>query len=188
MSSIRQVTELAVSDRTRLVPVIGSGVSHPLGLPLWHELVQGLAEQADIACQTLGEPPQVMQTIKTKMGATQFYSSIQQLLALPDDVTTSTLHALSMSGIPRILTTNLDFAIENAFALSGIPLRPDRVCRGSTVEELAAIDFDSENPSLVKIHGSLERPSTWVLTQEEYDKAYVSPGALKEFLSQRMDR
>ena len=182
---IKESTSMARSDRAYLVPVIGAGVSLPLGLPDWRQLIQNLATDANINLDTLadGEPPDLLQEIKQQVGDTRFIARIQHSLQLPDMSTSATLQALITTGIKQLITTNLDYAIEVAFDKAGKSLYPQNVGRGSSNEELALFEHRSNETTLLKIHGSLERPSTWVLTREDYDKAYVVPGHLKDFFS-----
>jgi len=186
---IKRPIRMARSDRENLVPIVGAGVSISLGLPNWNQLIQNLSRGANISLEDSsleGDPPDVLQEIKRRMGETAFIKSIQQELQLPRTFTSTTLQALVTAPIRRIITTNLDFAIETAFTKAGKPLPPENIARGYSPEELSMFDYHSDAPILLKIHGSLERPSTWVLTREDYDKAYVQPGWLKEFFSAKV--
>ncbi|MCD6387099.1 MAG: hypothetical protein J7L30_02110, partial [Methanophagales archaeon] len=60
------------------MPIVGAGVSISLGLPNWNQLIQNLSRGANISLE--GDPPDVLQEIKRRMGETAFIKSIQQEL------------------------------------------------------------------------------------------------------------
>lgn len=183
---IKAPLSMAKDDRERLVPIVGAGISLPLGLPGWQQFLAILSEQAGLDPINSGDPPDVLEEIKQKMGETAFIAAIQHLLSLPSDSTTATLQALVNAPIRRIITTNLDLAIETAFTKAQKPLNPSNVGRGHFAEELSLFDRPPTDTVLLKIHGSIERPSTWVLTRQDYDAAYIDPGRLRDFLSKKI--
>lgn len=182
---IKNPIQMAMLDRVNLVPIVGAGASLSLGLPNWQQLIQNLTRRAGIDLKTsiTEEPPDILQDIKQRLGDITFTASIQHELRLDRASTSTALQALTTAPIGRIITTNLDFAIEVAFSKAGKPLPPENVGRGYSKEELALFERQSSEPILLKIHGSLERPASWVLTRKDYDTAYVHPGNLKEFFS-----
>lgn len=185
---IRAPLQMARAERESLVPIVGAGISLSLGLPDWQRFVTNLSEQAVLELGNVAdkEPPDLLEEIKQRMGDTAFIAAVQHQLSLPTNSTTTTLQALVNAPIRKIITTNLDLAIEGAFVKAGRPLNPANVGRGSSIEELSLFDRHTDEPILLKIHGSIERPSTWVLTRNGYDAAYVEPGHLKRFLSTRI--
>jgi len=185
---IRAPIQMAKSERESLVPIVGAGVSLPLGLPNWQQFIANLSRQAgfELADTQDKEPPDLLEEIKQRMGETAFIASVQHQLLLPTNSTTATLQALVNAPISKIITTNLDPALETAFAKAQKPLNPENIGRGYSAEELSLFDRHADGPVLLKIHGSIERPSTWVLTRSNYDAAYVTPGNLKSFLSTKV--
>lgn len=185
---IRAPLQMARAERESLMPIVGAGVSLSLGLPDWQRFVTNLSRQAVLELGNVEdtEPPDLLEEIKQRKGETAFIAAVQHQLSLPSDSTTTTLQALVNAPIKKIITTNLDLAIEGAFAKAGKPLNPANVGRGCSIEELSLFDRHTDETILLKIHGSIERPSTWVLTRKDYDRAYVEPGHLKRFLSTKI--
>lgn len=182
---IKAPLQMARDERESLVPIVGAGISLPLGLPDWQRFVANLSKKAVKEVEEV-EPPDLLAEIKSTMGETAFVAAVQQQLSLPTNSTTTTLQALASASIKKIITTNLDLAIEIAFVKAGKPLNPANVGKSCSIEELSLFDRHTDEPILLKIHGSIERPSTWVLTREQYDAAYVEPGHLKDFLSTKI--
>jgi hypothetical protein len=180
-SSATDAVRLAREDRGTLVPILGAGTSISLGLPTWDELVERL-EPSTGRSPGIETPARALSRLKQTLGTPLFIAKIRDLLRLPGPITSATLQALVSAPVRRILTTNLDYAIETAFAEAGFPLASQDVGRGHALDELALFESAAERV-LLKLHGSLERPDTWVLTQEDYDRAYRRPGgSLHDFL------
>lgn len=185
-SLLHSALQLARQNRNKFVPFVGAGMTVPLGTPTWSELVEELQQFAGLKQteQTAGDASAMLGEIRSKLGTTVFCAKIQQRLTLSGKTTTKALQALATCGAKKIVTTNLDSAIETAFLNCGQPLPPHMVFRGYSSEELSGFWREQEGPALLKLHGSIERPSTWVLTPEEYDKAYIDPGNLRGFFSE----
>lgn len=186
--SVIQTIRMAKSEADSLVPVIGAGTSLALGAPNWKTLVHNLAHRGRINATELEslDPPSAIEEVKSRMGETAYISSVQHELYLPENITSTTLQALVSARVKRLITTNLDYSIENAFRKAGIPIRLENVGRGHVLEELKIFDRQSSDTILLKIHGSLERPSTWVMTNSEYDEAYVKSTMLSQFFSTKV--
>ncbi|MDX1997603.1 MAG: SIR2 family protein [Thermoanaerobaculia bacterium] len=130
--------------------------------------------------------PEFLRWAKDSLGETDFNARIQHALKVPADATTTTLQAIVASGCRKIITTNLDNGIETAFRKAGVPLAPEAIGRGHSASELSLFDSSIGHPVLLKVHGSLERPETWVLTSRDYDDAYVNPGRLAGFFQAKV--
>jgi hypothetical protein len=117
---------IAVEDAQRLVPVIGAGLSVPLGQPSWNDLADEVAENVNSSARRSDSVSavHVLSQAKKQSGA-RFTLAVQ-----------SAIH----SHIDRIITTNLDYAIETAFEVAGKPLPSQNIGRGSGKEELAIFD------------------------------------------------
>ena len=77
--------------------------------------------------------------------------------------------ALVALGLPLIFTTNYDELIERAHVDAGMPIRVS----AHEQEFMARL---AEHPArhLVKLHGSIDRPDTIVLTRADYSRARVA--------------
>lgn len=85
-------------------------------------------------------------------------------------VQTSPAHAALVAlQLPVIFTTNYDELIETAHAEAGVPIRVS-----AQEEEFKARLAERPAHHLVKLHGSIDRPDTIVLTRDDYSKARVA--------------
>lgn len=183
--------EQARSESEQLVPVIGAGVSIQLGLPGWEDLVTNIADSlGEDQSQLPDDTHRALQKLKGGR-ETRFVNEVRRQLEISRGYTSKTLQAVvsSSSSYKVIVTTNIDFAIEEAFTMADRPLAPSNVAKGFAPGALNLIEEARPNrqPVLLKIHGSLERPSTWVLTRKEYKEAYDSRNALHDFIINKID-
>jgi hypothetical protein len=74
--------------------------------------------------------------------------------------------ALVALGLPLIFTTNYDELIEDAHAAAGLSLRVS-----ADEAEFKAHAVQRPERHLVKLHGSIDRPDTIVLTRDDYSRA-----------------
>lgn len=164
---------LAVRARTGgLTVFVGAGVSIPAGLPSWRELLQTIAREV--------LPPE-QQKAFDDLAVLDAAALLQQ--RLPDDVSVNAAtawllversrryalgHALLASlPVDEVVTTNYDPLFEEASADAGrpcarIPGRP--VARGERF--------------ILKMHGCVTKPSSIVLTREDYLRFHENRSAL----------
>ena len=184
-ATIRPALELARSDKQHLVPVLGAGTSIPLGSPSWPRFIERIGEGNNGIRETHGgDPTLILRQLKNQLHEVEWAKRVRFALSVDPEVCSSTLQALVLARPEVIVTTNLDYGIENAFAMNGRPFRPENVVRDASREELFETEF-AGGSRLLKIHGSLERARTWVLTKEDYDRAYVNSSALRDFFIHR---
>lgn len=77
--------------------------------------------------------------------------------------------ALVALGLPLIFTTNYDELIEDAHTEAGLPIRVS-----ADEAEFKARAAQRPERHLVKLHGSIDRPNTIVLTRDDYSRARSS--------------
>ena len=164
---------LAVRARNGgLTIFVGAGVSIPAGLPSWRALLRTIADEI---------LPHEQRPAFDELAVLDAAALLQQ--RLPDDVTVNAAtawllversrryalgHALLASlPVDEVVTTNYDPLFEEASADAGrpcarIPGRP--VARGERF--------------ILKMHGCVTRPSTIVLTREDYLRFHENKSAL----------
>lgn len=172
--------------RKDIVPVLGAGISMPLGLPTWYELIGLLIDKAEeITGDTIdfpeGLPDESLSKIKTQVGEVIFSSTIKERFKIPVDLTTRTLIALVSAKLEKTITFNIDKAYENSYRL----LNRDSILNVYTGESVEKIEHfvNSEGPSLLKIHGDIDDSTTWVLDTDEYNRAYSEEKSTSIFLA-----
>lgn len=154
-------------DEGRLIPFIGAGLSMPLGLPSWSELIGIIADQ-------LGYDPEVLKLNGNNLQLAEYYvaikggigplrSEMDRLFNPPDDrIKSSRAHAaLVEMRLPLIYTTNYDMIIERAFGLRGVACHTI-----AGIDDMAAAPPDVTQ--VVKFHGSFGDDSSLVLTESSY--------------------
>jgi hypothetical protein len=87
---IRAPIQMAKSERESLVPIVGAGISLPLGLPSWQQLIMNLSRQAGFELGDIQdkEPPDLLEEIRHRMGETAFIASgsLGETIAISDPI------------------------------------------------------------------------------------------------------
>ncbi|QVI26772.1 SIR2 family protein [Mycolicibacterium neoaurum] len=135
---------------------LGSGVSVPLGLPDWRGLLTEL-NGGKLTDYSPADAPAIAQRIADRLGADHLHDRVAALTDVSD---VSPAHLLLAGlGVRRNVTTNYDLAYESA--LEG-RLTADGFRTLS--RELAT----ESRPWLLKMHGDAGKPTTIVLTTDDY--------------------
>lgn len=174
---IRIAQEAAHRDAGHLVPVIGAGLSVSLGAPTWKELSSRLRAASGLEPQADERPYELFNRVKDHLGEPQYETLIQQWLSISDNRTSLAHQSIAAAGTRFVLTTNLDYAVERAFELAGRPLRPENVVVGGRPNSLRLLKGTTNAGAvLIKIHGTLQDPASWMLDQKAHDAAYSGNG------------
>jgi hypothetical protein len=91
--------------------------------------------------------------------------------------------ALVALGMPILFTTNYDELIEDAHRVAGLDVRVS-----ATEDEFKARLREEPPYHLVKLHGSIDRPQTIVLTRDDYSRARKARREMLGHLRQEMAR
>lgn len=168
--------------RGRAATFVGSGMSHPAGIPTWKELLERVRRYFELqkptsfaSCrQALAtDDPLILATaLKHSMGVADFHRVLRAELAryhvprIPPG-----LSDLVRLPFRFFITTNFDRLIEFAYFEQHRSLLPCFNLRA--MADLQPV-FELDRPCVVKLHGDIDAPETLVITKEDYD---AIPGA-----------
>lgn len=153
-------------DPKRTILFAGAGISVPLGLPSWDELISEIGRQLDF-------DPRVFKLYGTPLSLAEYFvikrGSIGPLRSWMDvawhsnvDITKSPLHEkIVKAGFKKIYTTNYDRWIERACEHWGVIYR-----KVVSVNDIGAVR--PGELEIVKFHGDFDNDETLVLTESSY--------------------
>ncbi len=162
------ITELANAIRNqRVMLFVGAGVSRELGLPVFSDLIDHLAE-------SLGYDPEIFHSLGDYLTLCEYFKleeggSIGPLLRWMDrnwhrgvNIEDSEAHKLIVElDFPIIYTTNYDSCLEKAYQ------HYDKsFTKIANVGQLA--DADPKATQIIKFHGDFEDDESIVLTESQY--------------------
>lgn len=164
------------NQRKNIIPFVGAGVSVECGFYSWIDLLDLIAKNfftedkikemhnagdcfayADKIVEAAGNQHMVMKIIGDKFRDAK--------ISLTD-----TPYILTSSFSDLIVTTNYDTILEDASRrnIMTLPLKPLLPCLEGQVDEA----IQNNDRCLLKLHGSIEETSSFILTTEQYDKFY----------------
>jgi len=143
------------ASRGELSVFAGAGVSRPVGLPSWNQLLQDLSPHNELTFTEDTDYPQLAQDL----GRDDLNEEVARRL-------TTRKHALGHALLvdlrtPSLVTTNYDPCLENAADIIHRAPRSLRVIARELV--------GGGSPWLLKLHGDVAHPRTIVLTRAQYD-------------------
>lgn len=156
-----------IRDR-KVILFVGSGLSSPLGLPSWKQLIQHMAEDLGFDPDVLVGPGadflQVAEFYKLRKGTIgDLRSWMDRNWSVSDEkLRESRVHKQIVDlGFPLIYTTNYDNNLERAFQLHG-----QQVSKIASVVDIA--DAKGDRPHVVKFHGDFSDDNSLVITETDY--------------------
>lgn len=187
---MRDAARLGAQARdSRLVPFMGSGISVSAGAPTWKELIQALAEKADVDASTaesLAEHHDVLDQAAYlhREYERRFPDADQAFIDRVVDAVDVPRYGLAPALLSALeaeqaVTLNYDCLFELA-AEDGS--RPRRVIPGEATEP---------ERWLLKLHGTVKAPSSIVLTRDDYlnfnaDRAALSSLVKATLMTRRL--
>ena len=166
--------------REQVLPLVGSGMSVPSGLPTWADFLKRVAGfvQRDeseverlIRCSDFEEAADLL---FGSMNWRLFAERVEHDLRITDSTVINGPICLLPGLFPRlVITTNLDNVLETLYQLCGLPF-------GRTLSGKGLADYrhlkDPKERFLLKLHGDHLSQQGRVLLSSEYDQAYA-PGS-----------
>lgn len=148
----------AVNER-RVLLFTGAGISASAGIPTANELLSIIQEKASLPDVT--DFANTMSIAEAKIGRHELVSTV--LTALRKDTHPPSKVHLLIANIPFdiIVTTNFDILLEKAFIFA-------RRKYFTVVSPEDLVYADTSDILLIKIHGSIDRPDSLILTSSEY--------------------
>ena len=161
----------------RITPVIGAGLSVWAGYPLWGKLIENLAEGADCEkevedCLSRKEYEKAASALEEEYGHNGLIDSLTRAFS-PDKLNESKRPPYQKL-LPQLfkgpfVTTNFDVSLERLLNLnSTFVVNP----QNEFYKEETIRRIQSNQPFLVKLHGTVDAPQHMVFTKESYDSAY----------------
>ncbi|MEA2940512.1 MAG: hypothetical protein QOD09_1041 [Bradyrhizobium sp.] len=174
-------------SRHRVVPFIGSGMSVPMGLPTWWDLLVAIAEQV------LGESDTIQPLLKdgcfeaavdaiiSRTNNKLFNEKIEHQLKLDDSSDLlGAVRLLPMLFPELVVSSNMDAVLERLYQACEMPF--ESILTGAELSTFRKFSAKGDR-ILVKLHGDYRKPTTRVLSSIEYDSAYGGGGLARAELS-----
>ena len=182
--AFRKLQRLIRDGHTRVVPFIGAGLSSygPVEerLPLWSQLLTSLRQRGEeLGILQESESARIAELIATgdviaatdrliaELRETQFRIFIRDMLDVNGREIPPAITELACVAWSLIVTTNLDEFIEVAWRCQQKESL-EVVTHDDTSELAEAIAGSADHPTLAKLHGTVDRHRTWVLTGAHY--------------------
>ncbi|WP_437683183.1 SIR2 family protein [Sorangium sp. So ce131] len=167
----------AAFESGELVLFVGGGISAAAGLPTWRQLVDLLVERvrdqvgdelvvAEVAELARSQRhSEALAAAEHALGPAEFNTFVED--ALDDEGLEPPRIAIALAALRdrlrAVLTTNINHLLERAFGADWEPL-------WRITDEVAW-----RRRIIVKMHGTLKDPSSWVFTRERFHKAIAAP-------------
>jgi len=183
----------------KLVPLVGAGISRQATtrdgerLPLWGDFIKGLAQEAlqhdKLTQDSLEQVERLLARGKHLMVADVLREKLDDHYerylkrTFEIDLEPAPIHkALGKLKIPLILTTNYDYLLEDTYGDRG-KMRARTQNEARLVQEDIQGWSEAKPPVIFKIHGSVSRPETIVLTERDYRDLIYNKSGYRTILS-----
>lgn len=177
-------SELVLSiQRKKIAPFVGAGFStvKPLEYPLWgtalKEIVNRLEDLELKDVEDLLNKYKYLEAAEMllKKDSTQFINYINDRFSLRRDFTKDDIFISPLTLIPQIaagcvITTNYDKVLEEVFKYSAKPF--EGFMHGKQPNSRFVTDLIRGDRCLLKLHGSVGEPETYIFSLSQYTEAY----------------
>lgn len=179
--------------RKRVAPFVGAGLSKPCNFPLWGQAIQQLVDKLEGVSRSeerarqpallyLDEVQQLIdehdylkaaQLIYDK-NRTQLETFIRNKFDLtPDAIITGPVQLLPDITDGCIVTTNFDGLIESVFSQRNKSIQG--YMHGTQSQNQFVSKLIQGDRCILKLHGDVADPDTYIFSQEQYEVAYGKP-------------
>jgi hypothetical protein len=174
-------------EKLQVVPVVGSGMSVPTGLPTWSDLLRRIRKFTTItvaeleALLTDSAFEEAADLLASGTNPNLLNERVEHDLRVDDpEQISGGVRLLPAVFSNLVLTTNLDDVLEQYYGR----------CEGGFDHALAGVELaryrQIKNPKerfLLKLHGDCRRAESRVLLKAEYEAAYAPGGLIREELT-----
>jgi len=144
----------------------GAGVSiSEGGLPGAGQLAQELAQRAGLGDVSGSTLPDVAQDYELELEHHSLIAYLCERIDRPQYTPLRSHRLIAALPFKRIITTNWDRLLEQAFAQARRPL-------SVIVRDVDVAYVDQEKPLLIKLHGSIQQRDTLVVTGDDYHEVF----------------
>lgn len=175
-------------SRALLIPVIGSGLSVPFGLPDWKTLIKTIAERNTLPenellkIKELLDANELLEAIDAIMDSGVSEETLQNgvveiMTAAKKNAGTAESNYTDLARMPRLrfMTTNYDEYLNDILGARTFLLRD---LHSMNVNEFALRRYDN---TVIPIHGEISKPDSIVFTKQSYERLYNSDEFEREF-------
>lgn len=170
----------------QLVPLIGSGMSVPTGLPQWSAFLRSICKHSSLPVRDLeamlagGQFEEAVDALAAAMPGRLFDERIEHDLRIDDPA--AIIGAVQF--MPELfdtlcLTTNLDDLLERLYERVERPF--SHALNGQSIADYRQIKGGSKR-TLLKLHGDCRQRRGRVLGRAEYDAAYTTGSPVRDEL------
>lgn len=167
--------------KDQVVPVVGSGMSAPSGLPTWSDLLRKISRVTRIEAAKLeallgaSAFEEAADLIASETNRNLLDERVEHDLRVDDPRTIDGAVRLLPERFPNlVITTNLDDLLEQLYGRCGLEF--DHILTGTEIARYRQMKTSSQR-FLLKLHGDCRRAEGRVLLTSEYEAAY-SPGSV----------
>jgi hypothetical protein len=179
--------------RKRIAPFVGAGLSKPCGFPLWGQAIRQLVEKLEgvsLSEKKAANSPFVYLNEVVRLLDENRYLEAVQILYRENRIQVENfirnkfdlIHDSTIKGpvnlLPEIcdgciITTNFDALIENVFLNQNRPI--NGYMHGTQTQNQFVPKLIQGERCILKLHGDVTDPATYIFSQEQYDSAYGIP-------------
>lgn len=191
---------IEAAQHRNLVPLLGAGISRQAkktAFPNWRELLDFLIGRA-LAKKYIkktegnemnrlldkGQYLMVAEQLRYNLPTDEYTSLLKEAFNPAGAEPTEIHKAIFRLNAPLILTTNYDLLIEDAYAKVHGKTANVYTYRGAAeVQQSLQIRQLTDRPIIFKLHGSIDEPSSIILTEQDYRKLIYQETGYRTVLS-----